>query len=68
MDVGEAIGGRRSIRAFRETPVARDVVERILALSARAPSGSNTQPWRAYALAGAPRDALCAEIHAAHLA
>ncbi len=44
MDVAEAIAGRRSIRAFRDTPVARETVERILALSARAPSGSNTQP------------------------
>ncbi len=68
MEVAEAIGGRRSIRAFRDTPVPRATVERILALSARAPSGSNTQPWRAYALAGAPRDALCAEVVAAHLA
>lgn len=68
MDVAEAIGGRRSIRAFRDTPVARETVERILTLSARAPSGSNTQPWRAYAMAGAARDALCAEVQAAHLA
>ncbi len=64
--VRDAIGGRRSIRAFAGTPVARATVEAILALAARAPSGSNTQPWKVHAVAGAARDALSAELVAAH--
>jgi nitroreductase len=55
----EAIASRRSIRAYLPTPVPRDVVERILDIAARAPSGTNMQPWRCYALAGAPLRALC---------
>ena len=68
MRAEEAIASRRSIRAFLDTPVPRDVVERILDAAARAPSGTNMQPWRGYALAGAPlralSDALVAEAGA----
>jgi nitroreductase len=55
----EAIASRRSIRAFLPTPVPRGDVERILDIAARAPSGTNMQPWRGYAMAGAPLRALC---------
>jgi nitroreductase len=55
----EAIASRRSIRAFLPTPVPRADVERILDIAARAPSGTNMQPWRGYAMAGAPLRALC---------
>ncbi|WP_346767125.1 nitroreductase family protein [Enterovirga aerilata] len=52
-----AIAGRRSIRAFRPDPVPRETVERILDVAARAPSGTNMQPWRVYVLTGdAKRD------------
>lgn len=47
-----AITGRRSIRAFQPTPVPRAVSEAILAAAARAPSGSNIQPWRVIVLSG----------------
>jgi nitroreductase len=63
--VAAAITSRRSIRAFLPTPVPRETVERILDIAARAPSGTNMQPWRAHALAGAPlrrlTEALVAE-------
>lgn len=63
--VAAAITSRRSIRAFLPTPVPRASVERILDIAARAPSGTNMQPWRGHALAGAPlralSDALVAE-------
>ena len=65
--VEEALLSRRSVRAFRPDPVPRDKVERILALASRAPSGTNVQPWKAYALAGEPRRRLAAEMHAAYL-
>lgn len=52
-----AILSRRSIRGFRPDPVPRDVVEHLLDVSARAPSGTNMQPWRVLALGG---DALAA--------
>ena len=51
--VDAAISTRRSLRAFLPTPVPRATIEHLLALAARAPSGTNTQPWRAYVLTGA---------------
>src|SRR5258708_37631477 len=54
MDVSEAVARRISIRAFRPDPVAGAVIADILARAAQAPSGGNLQPWRIYALAGAP--------------
>ncbi|HYF56437.1 MAG TPA: nitroreductase [Salinarimonas sp.] len=64
--VEAAILGRRSVRAFRPDPVDRALVERLLALAARAPSGTNMQPWRAYVVTGAARERLCAALLAAH--
>ena len=51
--VDAAITSRRSIRAFQPTPVAREDIEAILEVAARAPSGTNTQPWQVYVLTGA---------------
>jgi nitroreductase len=51
--VDAAITSRRSIRAFLPDPVPRAVVEEILGIAARAPSGTNTQPWRVQVLTGA---------------
>jgi nitroreductase len=64
--IDEAITSRRSIRAFLSTPVSEDVIRDILRVAARAPSGSNTQPWRVYVLTGAARDALGERIIAAY--
>jgi nitroreductase len=54
MDVAEAVKTRISTRAFKPDPVPGDVVRRLLETAAWAPSGGNLQPWRVYALAGAP--------------
>jgi nitroreductase len=56
--VDDAIASRRSIRRFLPTPVPVETVEAILEVSARAPSGTNMQPWRGYVVAGAAKDAL----------
>jgi nitroreductase len=64
--VDAAIASRRSIRAFLPTPVAREDIEQILELSARAPSGTNIQPWKVYVLTGAAKERLSAAILAAH--
>ena len=50
MTVEEAITGRRSIRAFLPKPVPRELIERVLQIAGRAPSGSNVQPWRVWVL------------------
>jgi nitroreductase len=53
--VDQAITSRRSIRAYLPTPVA-----------SRAPSGTNTQPWKVHVLTGAARQRLSERICAAH--
>ena len=50
LSVDEAILSRRSVRAFRSDPVSRETVEHILEVASRAPSGTNTQPWRVHVL------------------
>ncbi|GAB7548672.1 nitroreductase [Cupriavidus sp. CuC1] len=64
--VDQAIITRRSVRAFLDTPVPRDVVNEILAVASRAPSGTNAQPWRVYVLTGDAKVKLSAEVLAAY--
>ncbi len=64
--VDAAITSRRSLRAFLPTPVPRETVEAILGVAARAPSGTNTQPWQVHVLTGAAKEALSADIVAAY--
>ena len=63
--VDATIASRHSVRAFLPTPVPRQVIEDILAVAARAPSGTNTQPWQVHVLTGAAKDALSRDILAA---
>lgn len=60
--VDAAITSRRSIRAFLPKPVERADIERILEVAARAPSGTNTQPWKVYVLTGQARRELSEAI------
>jgi nitroreductase len=62
--VSETVLARRSIRAFLPRPVERSVIEELLDLAARAPSGGNLQPWHVDILAGAPLAALKAAVRA----
>jgi nitroreductase len=66
--VDAAITSRRSIRAFLPTPVPREVLDRILEVASRAPSGTNTQPWKVYVLTGAAKQGLSAKIQASFAA
>lgn len=66
--VDAAIFGRRSCRAFLPTEVPRATVERLLEWAGRAPSGSNTQPWKVRVVHGTMRQKLSDEIVAAHFA
>ena len=64
--VDQTIIARRSIRAFLPTPVAREDIEALLNVASRAPSGSNTQPWKVYVLTGEIRQRLSQEILAVY--
>lgn len=54
MNVSDAVSRRISVRAFRPDPVPAALVRSILEQAGRAPSGGNLQPWKVYAVAGAP--------------
>ena len=58
MDVREAVATRFSCRAFLPTPIPQKIVREIVERAARAPSGSNLQPWHVHVLSGAPLEAL----------
>jgi nitroreductase len=62
--VTRAISSRRSVRAFLPRPVERAVIEEMLGLAARAPSGGNLQPWFVDVLSGEPLDSLKAAVRA----
>ena len=64
--VDQAITSRMSVRAFLPEPVARPTLLHLLEVASRAPSGTNTQPWKVYVLEGASRDALVGKVCAAH--
>jgi nitroreductase len=64
--VDQAIESRQSMREFLPKPVPRETLTHLLELAARAPSGTNTQPWKVYVLQGASRDALVAKVCETH--
>jgi nitroreductase len=64
--VDAAILSRFSTRAFLPKAVPREMVSDILQLAARAPSGTNTQPWRVYVLTGTTQADLVQKVCAAH--
>ncbi|WP_206215915.1 nitroreductase family protein, partial [Pseudomonas viridiflava] len=64
--VDAAITSRRSIRAYLPQPVAHADIEQILQVAGRAPSGTNTQPWKVYVLQDQAKQALSAAILALH--
>lgn len=66
VDVDTAIQSRHSVRAYTDQAVSPETLTDILQLASRAPSGTNTQPWKVYVLQGASRDALSAKVCAAH--
>ncbi len=60
--VTDAINTRRSIRAFTDEVPSETVISDILQAAARAPSGTNIQPWKVYVIQGDVRDKLCGAV------
>ena len=60
--VDDNIKSRRSIRAFLPTEVPKSLILELLDVAARAPSGTNTQPWQVYVVTGAKKEAISSEI------
>lgn len=64
--VDRVMWGRAAVRRFLDRPVDRQIVTDILDIARSAPSNSNTQPWRVYALAGEAKASLSAALGDAH--
>lgn len=58
----EALRKRRATRGFSSKAPTREVVEELLLLAGRAPSGSNIQPWKVRVVTGRPKLDLTAAI------
>ena len=66
ISVDEAITSRMAVRAFTPQAVPRQTLEELLQVASRAPSGTNTQPWKVYVVQGASRAALVDKVCAVH--
>lgn len=64
--VDATITSRHAVRAYLPRPVPRATIEEILSVASRAPSGTNTQPWKVHVLSGAALAALSGAIRAAY--
>jgi nitroreductase len=62
MDVLDGIATRRSIRAFKPTPVPRDIIEKILQAAGQSPSYTNTQPWEVVVVGGKKKEELARKL------
>lgn len=62
MHIDDVLHARKSVRAFKPDPVPRALVEEILVLAARAPSGTNVQPWKVHVVSGDVRRVLEEEV------
>ena len=58
MDLIEGIETRRSIRAFKNTPIAEETLKEILKAAGNSPSYTNTQPWEVALVCGDKKEAL----------
>ena len=56
MELLEGIETRRSIRAFKSTPITKEVLERILKAASKSPSYTNTQPWEVAVISGEKKE------------
>jgi nitroreductase len=65
MDAIEAIQRRTSVRRYRQEPVPRETVERLLDCAVRAPNHKLTEPW-AFAVLTGEAIAKLAEIRGRH--
>ncbi|MEP3246320.1 MAG: AMP-binding protein [Sneathiella sp.] len=56
--VRKAVSGRRSVRGYLKKPIPREMIEDILELAGRAPSGGNFQPWQVHVVTGEKKENL----------
>lgn len=65
--VDHAITSRHSVRAFLDQAVDKQTIKEILNVACRAPSGTNTQPWKVYVVTGKKRQQMIERVCAAQI-
>ncbi|RKG40113.1 nitroreductase [Acinetobacter rongchengensis] len=65
--VDHAITSRHSVRAFLDQAVDKQTIKDILNVACRAPSGTNTQPWKVYVVTGEKRQEMIERVCAAQI-
>ena len=65
LSFAQTVRRRRSVRAFLERQVPKDVIRQVLEDAQLAPSNCNTQPWSVHVVSGSKRHALSAALVAA---
>ena len=65
--VDDAITSRHSVRAFLNKAVDPQIIKDILTVASRAPSGTNTQPWKVYVVTGKKRDEMVERVSKAQI-
>lgn len=58
MELLEGIETRRSIRAFKPTPIPEETLRKILKVASKSPSYTNTQPWEVAVVTGKKKEEL----------
>lgn len=58
MNVSQALSERKSVRAFLDKPVSKEIITKILHYARQAPSGTNTQPWMVAVVTGETKKQL----------
>jgi len=58
MDLIEGIETRRSIRAFKDTPIPEETLNNVLKAASKSPSYTNTQPWEVAVVCGKKKEEL----------
>lgn len=58
----EGVETRKSFRAFKSTPIPKEIMERILNAAGKSPSYTNTQPWEVAVVSGEKKDELSKTI------
>ncbi len=58
MELLQGIETRRSFRAFKSTPIPKEIIGKILKAAGSSPSHMNTQPWEVAVLSGKKKEEL----------
>ena len=67
MDFQQVVEGRRAVRQYRDAPLARELIERLIGTAVLAPSAMNLQPWAFAVITDAARIDACARRAKEHL-